>query len=246
MAAVNPILSVVLADGLPTDDVCMDRFWAAGRLAAVLLTRHNKMMYIILYRQPMRYSQEHKPETRRRILYEASRRFRGQGAEGFSIADLMHDLKLTHGGFYRHFNSKEQLFAEALASAMQESHTKLTTGSDATTPGAQLKVIIERYLSPRHWANPAEGCPLAALASEIPRQPRAVRAAFDQAVKTYMDGIERLLPGTTRAERQRNFLVLFSGMAGTLSLARAVSDEQTRARLLDAAKQFYIEAFCQD
>jgi len=204
------------------------------------------MMYIILYRQQMRYSQEHKLETRRRILYEASRRFRGQGSEGFSIADLMHDLKLTHGGFYRHFNSKEQLFAEALASAMQESHARLTTGSDAKAPAAQLRVIIERYLSPRHWANPAEGCPLAALASEIPRQPRAVRAAFDQALKTYMDEIERLLPGKTRRERQRNFFVLFSGMAGTLSLARAVSEEQTRARLLHAAKEFYIQAFCQD
>jgi TetR/AcrR family transcriptional repressor of nem operon len=194
----------------------------------------------------MRYSQEHKLETRKRIVSEASRRFRGQGAEGFSIADLMHDLKLTHGGFYRHFNSKEQLFAEALARAVQEAHAKLTTGSDAKTPASQLRVIIERYLGPWHWANPAEGCPLAALASEMPRQPRAVRAAFDQALETYMDGIERLLPGKTRPERQRNFLVLFSGMAGTLSLARAVSDEQTRARLLHAAKEFYIQAFCQE
>lgn len=194
----------------------------------------------------MRYSQEHKLETRRRILSEASRRFRGQGSEGFSIADLMHDLKLTHGGFYRHFNSKEQLFAEALASAVQEAHTKLTTGTDAKTPASQLRVIIERYLSPWHWANPAEGCPLAALTSEMPRQPRAIRAAFDQALETYMDGIERLLPGKTRSERQRNFLVLFSGMAGTLSLARAVSDEQSRARLLHAAKEFYIQAFCQE
>jgi len=219
--------------------------WDGGRLAAALLTRLYRMMYIILYRQPMRYSQEHKLETRRRIVYEASRRFRGQGSEGFSIADLMHDLKLTHGGFYRHFNSKEQLFAEALASAVQEAHAKLTTGSDAKTPASQLRVIIERYLSPWHWANPAEGCPLAALASEMPRQPRAVRAAFDQALETYMDGIERLLPGKTRPERQRNFLVLFSGMAGTLSLARAVSDEQTRARLLHAAQEFYINAFCQ-
>jgi len=194
----------------------------------------------------MRYSQEHKRETRSRILNEASRRFRGQGSEGFSIVDLMHDLKLTHGGFYRHFNSKEQLFAEALTSAVQDAHAKLTTASDAKTPASQLRVIIERYLSPWHLANPAEGCPLAALTSEMPRQPRAVRAAFDQALKTYMDGIERLLPGKTRPERQRNFLVLLSGMAGTLSLARAASDEQTRARLLHAAKDFYIQTFCQD
>jgi TetR/AcrR family transcriptional regulator, transcriptional repressor for nem operon len=194
----------------------------------------------------MRYSQEHKLETRRRIVYEASRRFRGQGSEGFSIADLMHDLKLTHGGFYRHFNSKEQLFAEALVSAVREAHAKLTPGSGGNSPASPQRVIIVRYLRPWHWANPAEGCPLAALASEMPRQPRAVRAAFDQALETYMDGIERLLPGKTRPERQRNFFVLFSGMAGTLSLARAVSDEQTRARLLHAAKEFYIQAFCQD
>lgn len=158
----------------------------------------------------------------------------------------MHDLKLTHGGFYRHFTSKQQLFAEALVSAVQEAHAKLTTGSDGTTPASQLRVIIERYLSPWHCANPAEGCPLAALVSEMPRQPRGVRAAFDQALESYMDGIEKLLPGKTRPERQRNFLVLFSGMAGTLSQARAVSDEQTRARLLQAAQQFYIQAFCQD
>ncbi|TLY38568.1 MAG: TetR/AcrR family transcriptional regulator [Nitrospirae bacterium] len=203
------------------------------------------MMYIILYRQQMRYPQEHKLETRRRILYEASRRFRGQGSEGFSISGLMQDLKLTHGGFYRHFNSKEHLFAEALASAMQDAHAKLTVGSDAKTPASQLRVLIETYLSPWHLANPAEGCPLAALASEMPRQPRAVRAAFDHALETYIDGIEKLLPGKTRSERQRNFLVLFSGMAGSLSLARAVSDDQTRARLLQAAKEFYIQAFCQ-
>jgi TetR/AcrR family transcriptional repressor of nem operon len=193
----------------------------------------------------MRYPQQHKQETRKRIVREASRRFRGQGAEGFSIADLMRELKLTHGGFYRHFKSKEQLFAEALAQGLRDAHAKLTTGGDGQSP-APLKGIIERYLSPWHLANPAEGCPLAALAAEMPRQPRAVRAAFDRALDIYMDGIERLLPGKTRPDRQRNFLVLFSGMAGTLSLARAVSDEQTRARLLHAAKEFYIEAFCQE
>lgn len=193
----------------------------------------------------MRYPQQHKQETRKRIVREASRRFRGQGAEGFSIADLMRELKLTHGGFYRHFRSKEQLFAEALAQGLRDAHAKLTAGDDGQSP-APLKGIIERYLSPWHLANPAEGCPLAALAAEMPRQPRAVRAAFDRALDTYMDGIERLLPGKTRPDRRRNFLVLFSGMAGTLSLARAVSDEQTRARLLHAAKEFYIEAFCQE
>src|SRR5690348_16898373 len=99
-----------------------------------------------------------------------------------SITDLMHDLKLTHGGFYRHFNSKEQLFAETLGSAMQDAHAKLTTGSDAKTPTAQLRVIIELYLSPWHCANPAEGCPPRSLgfgnAASTPTRTKCVRSGI--------------------------------------------------------------------
>ncbi|MDF2459476.1 MAG: transcriptional regulator, TetR family [Nitrospira sp.] len=194
----------------------------------------------------MRYPREHKQAMRKRIIREAARRFRQHGADGFSIADLMHDLQLTHGGFYRHFKDKDQLFAESLVQSMQDAKHKLIGHDEHARSEPSLRTIIERYLSPWHCANPAEGCPVAALASQIPRQPRKVRDSFDQAVYDYIEGMEKVIPGKTQEERQQNFLVLISGMAGTLNLARAVSDDKTREKLLRAAKDFYIHAFAKD
>ena len=192
----------------------------------------------------MRYSADHKQETHRRIVRAASLRFRGHGGGGVAIADLMRELKLTHGGFYRHFNSKEQLFAEAVTQSMEDVQAKLTRPLDKQGSSSPLKVIIETYLSPGHCANPAEGCPVAVLVSEVARHPLAVRASFDRALQAYMKGMAEFLPGKTESERQRNFLILFSGMAGTLGLARAVADEPMRRRILRGAKEFYIKAFC--
>jgi TetR/AcrR family transcriptional repressor of nem operon len=194
----------------------------------------------------MRYPREHKQAMRKRIIREAARRFRQQGADGFSIADLMHDLHLTHGGFYRHFKDKNQLFAESLVQSVQDAKSKLTRREGNEGSDSLLRTIIERYLSPWHCANPGEGCPVPALASQIPRQSRKVRDSFDQAVHDYVEGMEKVMPGETPDEQQQNFLVLISGMAGTLNLARAVSDEQTREKLLRAAKEFYIHAFAKD
>jgi TetR/AcrR family transcriptional repressor of nem operon len=194
----------------------------------------------------MRYPREHKQAVRKRIIREAARRFREQGADGFSIAELMHDLHLTHGGFYRHFKDKNQLFAESLVQSVQDAKTKLTRREGNEGSDSSLKTIIERYLSPWHCANPGEGCPVAALASQIGRQPRKVRDSFDEVIHDYIEGMEKAMPGETRDERQQNFLILISGMAGTLNLARAVSQEQTRQKLLRAAKDFYINAFTKD
>ena len=192
----------------------------------------------------MRYPAKQKQETRDRIVRAASRRFRGRGEKRVAIADLMRELNLTHGGFYRHFASKEDLFAEGLAKGFEEVVEKLARIAEQGHPGSELRTIIETYLSVEHCANPAEGCPVAALASEIARQPRAVRLRFDKAIHDYMKLLGRLLPGTTEGERQRNFLVLFSGMAGALSVARAVVDEGTRQSILQGAREFYIKSFC--
>ena len=191
----------------------------------------------------MRYPAKQKQETRDRIVRAASRRFRGRGEKRVAIADLMRELHLTHGGFYRHFASKEALFAEGIAKGFEECAEKLTCAAEQGPPGSELRTLIERYLSDEHCANPAEGCPIAALAAEIARQPRAVRLRFDKALHDYMTLLGRLLPGSTEGERQRNFVVLFSGMAGTLSLARAVADEGMRQSILQEAREFYIRSF---
>jgi TetR/AcrR family transcriptional regulator, transcriptional repressor for nem operon len=192
----------------------------------------------------MRYSAKHKQETRERIVRAASRYFRGRGGEGVAIADLMRKLDLTHGGFYRHFDSKDQLFAEAVARGFEDIGAKFTDAVEKAPPGGELKILIEQYLSLDHCANPDSGCPIAALASEIARYPRAVRVKIDRAMRDHLKRVAKFLPGATEKERQRNCLVLLSGMGGALTLARTVADEEMRQSILQAAREFYIKAFC--
>jgi TetR/AcrR family transcriptional repressor of nem operon len=190
----------------------------------------------------MRYPAEHKQKQRERIVQSASRHFR-RGGRQVAIANLMGKLNLTHGGFYRHFASKEELFAEAVAHGFEEIRAKLG-GAAAQQPGQELKAVIEGYLSLEHCANPAEGCPVAALGPEIARQRRSVRAKIDRAMRDHFKKMADLLPGATEKERERNTLVLFSGMVGALSMARSVADEDLQQSILQGAREFYIKAFC--
>ena len=192
----------------------------------------------------MRYSTEHKQETRERIVRTASRHFRRRGGKGVGIAELMSKLDLTHGGFYKHFNSKEELLVEAIAKAFDETETRFNEAVSKAKPGTELKTLIENYLSPEHCSNSADGCPMAALASEISRFPRAVRAEIDRAIKRRVKRVAGLLPGATEKERERNCMALLSGLIGTVSVARAVVDPEVRKAVLDASKAFYIKSFC--
>jgi TetR/AcrR family transcriptional regulator, transcriptional repressor for nem operon len=189
----------------------------------------------------MRYPAEHKQETRARIVRAAARRFRSRGSEGAAISDLMRDLRLTHGGFYRHFDSKEHLFAEAFAAGLEQVSGRLVRAAETAPRGGELKALIDTYLSPEHCDDAANGCPVAALMSEVARRPGATRGAFQQAIRAHIARMARYLPGLTDEERQRTAVMLFSGMAGTLNVARALTDERRR-RVLEDARTFYLEA----
>lgn len=192
----------------------------------------------------MRYPSDHKARVRRKIVRAASRRFRARGSDGVGIADLMRDLKLTHGGFYRHFEDKEALFAEALDEGGFMARTRMAAAMAAAAPGRELEAFITAYLSHAHCANTADGCPMAALVSEMPRHPRATRAAFDGNLRANLEAVARFLPGRTPAERERHALVLFAGLVGALNLARATADDELRRAILDQARGFFIRAFC--
>jgi TetR/AcrR family transcriptional repressor of nem operon len=192
----------------------------------------------------VRYGAEHKQETRDRIVHAASRRFRRGGA-AVGIAQLMKALKMTHGGFYRHFRSKDDLLVHALARGFEEMGGRMSAAIAKAPAGQELEVIIETYLSERHCADAAGGCPVAALAAEIARQPRVVRAAFDRAVQSVASRMAKYMDGVTEEERERKAGVLFSGMSGTLAVARAVADTELRKRILASARAIYTEAFAQ-
>ncbi len=190
----------------------------------------------------MRYPAEHKQETRDRIVDAAARRFRRAGAN-VGIGQLMKTLKMTHGGFYRHFKSKDDLVIEALLRGFDDVRERVGAAVANAQPGRELQTIIETYLSDRHCADVGGGCPVAALGSELARQPRAVRQALEKAVQQVTMRVARFTRGATEKERQQRARVLFSAMAGTLALARAVPDEETRRSILAEARKIYVETF---
>lgn len=191
----------------------------------------------------MRYPAGHKDRVRAKIVSAASRRFRGRGGAGVAIADLMRDLKLTHGGFYRHFGGKEELFNEAFLESVAKAKAKMLAAARAAEPGRQLEAIVDTYLSAWHCGHPAEGCPMAALTAEIGRHAGSTRAAFDRVVRLHAADFAPFMPAGTLAERERTAMVLFAGMAGVLNAARAVSDEALRRAMLEQARALFIQAF---
>ena len=190
----------------------------------------------------MRYPAEHKQQTRERIVKAAARRFRSRGSEGAPIGDLMRDLRLTHGGFYRHFGSKEDLFAQAFEHSLQEIRRKFASAAEQAPPGGELKALIDAYLDVEHCDNAADGCPVAALASEVARRPRSARGAFQRILANHVRLVAKYVPGDNEEERERKAMMLITGMAGTLTVARVITDEHRRRRMLDAAKKFYLDA----
>jgi TetR/AcrR family transcriptional repressor of nem operon len=188
----------------------------------------------------MRYPAAHKDATRSRIVSVAARRFRRDGPHGTAIGDIMTDLRLTHGGFYRHFRGKDDLFAEALAHAIREASLRIERAALAVTAGARTAAIIDSYLSPGHAGDRSGGCPIAALSSDLGRQWASLRrSAFEAALREHLVRMSAYMPGPTAEARVRTAGVLFSGMAGTLTMSRTIADAAERARMLAHARQIY-------
>src|SRR5437868_6556978 len=164
----------------------------------------------------MRYPAEQKAETHEKILAVAARSFREHGSDGNGIGPVMKELGLTKGGFYRHFESKDDLYAEAVARAFEEMGTRMTAAAERAPKGKELRAIIEEYLSVKHLNGPGDGCALAALAPEMARQPLQVRKRINQSMLAYRDRLLRYIPGRTLEEKLGRFFVLFPAMAGVL------------------------------
>jgi len=186
---------------------------------------------------------EQKAETREKILSTAARSFREHGSETNGIGQVMKELGLTKGGFYRHFESKGDLYAAAVVRAFEEQGNRLAAIAEAAPKGAGLRAVIEHYLSAKHLSAPGAGCPLAALAAEIARQPLEIRKRIDHSRLAYRERMLPYIPGATLEEKRDRSFILFSGMAGALVAARAIADPQARERALTAARSFYVEAF---
>jgi TetR/AcrR family transcriptional repressor of nem operon len=179
----------------------------------------------------MRYAPEHNEATRERILEAASRLFREHGIAAVGLAKIMAEADLTVGTFYTHFKSKEALLREAILRSLRERQEAIKQ----VVQREDLELAIRAYLSPDHRDRPGIGCPVAALASEVARHPRATRQAFTSHNEPMLDAIAALLSSQRRKEVARADAAAFMGLlAGTLQLARATPDRTESDAILEA------------
>lgn len=181
----------------------------------------------------MRQTREVKAETRQAVVDQAARLFRERGINGTSVGDVMKAAAKTHGGFYRHFESKEALLLAALDQAFDDQLTVFAEGLSNEHATNTLSRFIAFYLSPACVANVGAGCPVAALAGEARRGGDEVRQAFGAGVTRMVETIAVTLDGA-EPDRMRRAARTFSLAVGALMIARA-SDAETAALILNAA-----------
>ena len=191
----------------------------------------------------MRYSPEHKAQNHEKILSMAARSFREQGGDSSGIGTVMKKAGLTKGGFYRHFESKDDLLVEAVARAFDEMGKAMVEVAKSAPEGQALRAIIEHYLSTRHANSPGTGCVVSALGPELARRPLSVRKRIEASLQAYRERLLPFVPGDTREERLAKFQLLFPSMAGVLTMARVTSSPQTRERMLTQARKFFVKSF---
>jgi TetR/AcrR family transcriptional regulator, transcriptional repressor for nem operon len=190
----------------------------------------------------MRKSKQEAAATRQRIVKAAAAAFRKNGMAATGLDDLMADAGLTHGGFYRHFDSKDQIVAEACTAAADSLVGQLVASASGKSPQRGLKTIVETYLSAAHRDEPANGCPLAALGSEMARGDQRTRAAATQALLKLVEVIAAQF-GKTRPEvARRRALVAAATMIGALTMSRIVTDSELSAGILREAEKQLVKS----
>ena len=181
----------------------------------------------------MRYEPEHKTQTRDRIVRKTASKLRAEGLNGPGVASVMKASGLTVGGFYKHFRSKDELFTEAIVYSSLQNVPRED----------RWKEVVRRYLSPEHCDHPETGCPVAALAPEIARAKFSVRKRVSGLVKERTKRWVQFMPGRTAGEREKNFLVIFSAMAGAVSIARLLTEPVERQKLLASVQDYLLHSF---
>ena len=172
----------------------------------------------------MRYPVEETAAKHERIVKEASRLFRERGFENVSVGEVMQAAGLTHGAFYAHFGSKEELEAAAVAYGQKVSLGRVQRSNSEKSKES----FADRYLSRWHRDNPGDGCTMAALAQEVARSTPQLKAAFEQ-------GLENILPAKRGDRKEAIFQV--AAMIGGVVLARAVNDPQLSDEILRSVRQ---------
>ena len=204
----------------------------------------------------MRKSKKEAEQTRKEIVTTAATAFREHGFSNISVSDLMSMAGLTHGGFYRHFESKNELIAEACDDAIVSMIDALRRELKQRQNGG-LKFMVSKYLSTAHRDNLANGCALAALSSEIVRSDENTRQSATRGVLSMIALVDELVTKAeveaatkTNSRSSANFrdsesirpqaLAITSTMIGALSLSRIVADKKLSNEILRSSLDFIL------
>jgi TetR/AcrR family transcriptional regulator, transcriptional repressor for nem operon len=201
----------------------------------------------------MRVSREKAAEHRDRIIDAAGALFRAKGFGGIGVADIMKAADLTHGGFYGHFASKDDLVAQASRRTMARAAANWTKLVEAA-PDSPYAALLEHYLSPKHRDDPGKGCAFAALGNDAARSGKVVRKAFAEGLAPLIDilaqsipsksVVGKSIPDKSKAARRRRAVAAMATLVGALTLARAVEGTPLSDEMLEAAHRELAAAGC--
>ena len=179
----------------------------------------------------MRYGESHKQRTRLRVLGEAAAAIRTKGAERVSVADVMAAAGLTHGGFYAHFESKDDLIAQAITHMFDAVHGRFLSVTEEREPAAAIARWVDAYLAPSHRLDRANGCPVAILSGDLPNLSDRARERFADGIERSVAALVKLAKKLGAKDAETLAWSAIAEMAGALALSRTVSDERAAAIL---------------
>jgi TetR/AcrR family transcriptional repressor of nem operon len=191
----------------------------------------------------MRYPPEHKAEVHSKIVKDASRRVRAEGLSGAAVAAVMQDTGLTHGGFYKHFESKDDLLLESLHEAFREMGDTLVDAAERAHSEEPWKAIVKTYLSAEYCDQTERGCPLPTLAPELARIDKKMKSRVVAELVSYRDRLMPFMPGRRIVDKERAFFQIFSTMIGAVEIARMLPGPEIREKVLASAKNLLLRSF---
>src|SRR5258705_6931309 len=168
----------------------------------------------------MRYDDNHKERTRARVLAEAAAAIRGKGVERVGVAEVMAGAGLTHGGFYAHFKSKDDLLTEAISYMFDDAYASFLRSAGGRSPADALSNYIDAYLASSHRDDRAHSCPLAALSGDLPNMPALARARFADGTERLVAALAKLVKKLCAKNAEALAWSALAEMAGALALSR--------------------------
>jgi TetR/AcrR family transcriptional repressor of nem operon len=191
----------------------------------------------------MRYDAEHKSTIHRKIVKGASRQLRKKGLNGPTVAALMKASGLTHGGFYKHFSSRDDLVVEAVEESLRELTQTLLEAAQHSGPKDAWKAMVATYLSLERCDRFEIGCPIAALASDIARSATQIKQRSSAAILKFRAEILPYMPGRTEEEKRSIFLAVLTSIVGAIVIARTMPDVAVREAILNSTRDRLISSF---